>query len=155
MNKEDLKDIGIFASIATVLFLLLFFVNMPVQNTKDVALGKHIQYVLNEVKKNTYTVEEPLLINTSFQNSAAVYRLKGNSSIESYASILRITGICGPVPAVFIYTVNVGAEFVGIAGLHNKMLTSKECGISDIQISYWLEHVNGLFSSSDLVEINE
>lgn len=155
MDKEELKNIGIFAGIAIVLFLILFFVNIPVQKLKNAGLAKQIQYVLNVVEGDKYTVSEPVLINSSLQNIATAYRLEVNPSNAvltggtTYACILRITGISGPVPAVYIYNTDSGSDFIGIAGLYEAMMEKDKCGITNVQISYWAELINELFETND------
>ncbi|MFI3257185.1 MAG: hypothetical protein R3Y36_02680, partial [Spirochaetales bacterium] len=53
---------------------------------------------------------------------------------------LRIMGIGGPVPAVFMYTENAGAEFINFTGFYDT-LKDEHVGITDTQLAYWAKRI--------------
>jgi hypothetical protein len=139
-NIKELRDIGVLSGILVAIFIFLFCVFLPVRTEKKVGLAIDIQNVLDLNTENILKVAEPLLINSPIQTSLSVYALSGTTD-KIYACIIRITGVCGPVPVVFLYSHDQGAKYVGIAGTPVVFDNYASAGISFTQIQYWSKKI--------------
>lgn len=141
MTQNDILNLKIGIPTIVILFLLLFFMNIPVKHVKNAKLAQHIQEVLDKSDIAGYTVGEPVIVTSTLQTMVQAYRLHTQSeSDDNYAFILRIMGIGGPVPAVFMYTENAGAEFINFTGFYDT-LKDEHVGITDTQLAYWAKRI--------------
>ncbi|OJF77723.1 MAG: hypothetical protein BKP49_01725 [Treponema sp. CETP13] len=144
---KDLREGGIVAGILIVIFLLLFSLSFPVSAEKKEGLAVAIQNVFDSENDDNLKVGEFIPINSPLQTSLSVYTVLGQQE-DMYACIIRITGICGPVPVVFIYSALQGAKYFGIAGEFNKVTDYDLAGISYTQINYWSKKIPTIIEGS-------
>jgi len=146
-NVKELRDFGILSGILVAVFIVIFCVNIPVRTEKKVGLATDIQNVLDLNTENILKVAEPVLINSPIQTSVSVYALSGAKD-KMYACIMRITGMCGPVPVVFLYSPLQGVKYVGIAGIPAVYDSYASAGISFMQIQYWREKISKIIEEN-------
>ena len=141
MVKKDRLKIGATAAAFLAFFGILCAIHIPVKKSTAKAFAQNIQNVLDQNGLADYRVQEQLLLKNPGQVSLSVFKLAGTkASAPSYACLMRITGICGPVPVVFVYEY-ADVRYVGIAGFKDTIYTKENCGISDIQIAYWSSRI--------------
>lgn len=134
---KEFGQTGILAGILIGIFMLLFLISIPVRNEREKGLACDIQNVLNVNPDNILKIKDYLLITSPAQTSLAVFSLSGSTHEDLYACIIRITGICGPVPVIFLYSESRGATYEGIAGKSIPFDSYSSAGVSYTQIEYW------------------
>ncbi len=150
MKRSDVRKVQLSITSIILLIVIVCLINIPVVEFKDRGLGNEIQQVLDDFEPNTYAVGEPIFLTSSLEALGNFYALSTNSSNASnkqYVSIIRIMGISGPFPAVFIYDTANGARFFGIAGLRN-LSNNQVHGITEMQSAYWEEVIEKAFEES-------
>lgn len=136
MNKKALYKIALFILSVCAFSAVLVLVYVQAEKVKTKRLSAEVQRVLRQ-SGNVSSVAGPVLLKTPAQTSSLVFSLVNkNGQKAGYACLVRITGACGPVPAVFVCDEQKNISFAGIAGLPD--IFSKELyGLTDMQLFYW------------------
>lgn len=133
-----------------VLFLgILVFLTLFIQKQYDLNMMKITQNVITKEYPN-YTISEKMHIDSPISYSSMFFKLNNNEATqqENYAVIIRITGLCGPQPVVFI-CIEGKTEYVGIAGIDtNKDYRIFDYGITESMIKYY-----SIFITEKLMEV--
>ena len=140
MNKKALYKTALFALSFCAFSAVLVLVYVQAEKVKTKRLSTEVQRVLRQ-SGSTASVIGNVLLKTPAQISSLVFSLADkNGQKAGYACLVRITGSCGPVPAVFVYDEQKNISFAGIAGLAD--VFSKELyGLTDTQLFYWTSRI--------------
>lgn len=157
-NNKEIRNVGILTGALIVIFIVLFCINLPAIKVNRLGLASDIQNVLDLNSENNFTVNKPMLVKSPLQSTLAIYKLvKSENALDknilsiddlSYACIIRITGICGPTPVIYVYSKTFGAKFIGIAGTNIQNQDYKANGLSYTQIQYWGEKISNIIEET-------
>ncbi len=155
MKRSDVKKVQLSITCIVLLTVLIFLINIPVDKYKDKGLKSDIEQFLRTVDLDYYTIEEAIYLNSTLEALGNYYRLQNNQTIENvntYICVIRIMGLSGPVPAVYIFDKMNGARFIGSAGVATSQ--ENEHGLSKIQISHWENVLEQAFSNDSDIGAN-
>lgn len=140
MNKKALYKIALFILSVCAFSAVLVLVYVQAEKVKTKRLSAEVQRVLRQ-SGNVSSVAGSVLLKTPAQTSSLVFSLVNkNGQKAGYACLVRITGVCGPVPVVFVCDEQKNISFAGIAGLAD--VFSKELyGLTDTQLFYWTSRI--------------
>ena len=141
MNKNTLYKQAACAGVFLLFACILVLIYIPIEKYKTNIIAREIQRILSAQTGSTYTVGSAVLLKTPAQTGTCIFEVSNAAGKTGYACLVRITGICGPVPAVFICSGQNGVEFAGIAGIKDRLPTRESGGITDVQIAYWSAHI--------------
>ncbi|MGI5172084.1 hypothetical protein H0R92_00585 [Treponema sp. OMZ 840] len=140
MNKKEIYKLSCFAFAFLILSAVLAVIYIQAEKIKTKKLGDEIQKLLTSQGYPDF-VADHLILKTPAQTSTVMFALKNKSGKKSgFVCLIRITGICGPVPAVFVCDADKNIGFVGIPG--EGMLTKEVCALTDMQVSYWTSRIS-------------
>ena len=140
MNKKALYKTALFALGFCAFSAVLVPVYVQAEKIKTKKLSEEVQRVLRQ-NGSTASISGSVLLKTPAQTSSLVFSLVNkNGQRAGYACLVRITGVCGPVLAVFVCDEQKNIAFAGIAGLTD--VFSKELyGLTDMQLFYWTSRI--------------
>ncbi len=145
-NKTmDFKKFGVFASICFLLFVIVISFSFLAKKFWDEGLKKQTVDCLTEYcADQNYTVQEYISAASGLSTSSAIYKLNRQNS---YAVIIRVMTMYGPLPAVFVCE-NGSARF--ITYLHIDSFSKKEIISSseNSQIVYWENRIPQIVEQS-------
>lgn len=140
MTKKEIYKtiIGFMICLFTAFMLIVIY--LPAEKYKTKKLAEEITVLLNKQGKDSYRAEEAIPVESPVQSGILVFNLKDASDkAAGFVFLVRITGICGPVPALFICDTRKNIEFIG-------SFFEKNC-LTDMQIAYWISYLRS-FSES-------
>src|SRR5574344_608074 len=112
-NTILLKKYFYFLGILVIVTAVLVAFTVLSRNTWQSGLKDQVTEILQQTKKDTYTVGEGIDIRTAFSTSGIVYTVKEKGVKETeYAVLLRVATLYGPLPALFLYTPGKEVQFV-------------------------------------------
>lgn len=142
---KELKEISIFAGIITGLFLILVLFNLLTIGVSEKHLRNQIQSVLDKSETEKYVVGEAISLDNQLEYNLRAYTVKTKSNKQVIACLVKITGLCGPVPVVYTYSNDKGVVFQGVISLTKKNVTDFQSGISLSQSEYWKKIIEEIF----------
>lgn len=136
-----------FLAIALVLFSLLILMIFVARDTWDMRLQKRVTQTIERLYPGEYVAGNKLVLEGPYATSAAAYELVPVSSQKTgplYGVIIRIATLYGPLPAVYRYSPNSGAEFIGFAVFDPHI--GKEAAITEslrnsVQVLRWEKRI--------------
>ena len=143
MKKSTKLMIHRYGAFTVIMIVLFFLVLMPVIFSRGVwkkSLKLQVQNVLSKNYGELYSVGEVIPLKTPVSVSAAAYSvLDSKNKEDGKVVIIRITGLAGPVAAV--YFAKPGTNIFVFEGLADSNFSSgrnnKITNIMLNQISYW------------------
>ncbi|MDR1748220.1 MAG: hypothetical protein LBR47_04095 [Spirochaetaceae bacterium] len=150
--KELLKRIGIFFGSMMLVFAFLFGGNLLVRNTWRQELSENIGTVFDAAFSGQWRIGEYVPLSTPMSVSSAVFRVYSGSSGESggYAAVIRVTGVSGPVAAVYQVTGDGEVRYIGVAGVSDPLKHPRWFGLTDSVISVWGGRIGKLLEGAVL-----
>lgn len=137
MNKKDVYKTVICIMACLFIAFLLILLYLPAEKYKTKKIAEEINTFLDKNGKGSYKAGERLIIKSPVQSGVLIFKLADASGKPAgLICLVRITGICGPVPALFICDVQKNIEFAG-AFFEDGFLT-------DMQIAYWITQLRVL-----------
>ncbi|MBP3710586.1 MAG: hypothetical protein J6I73_09355 [Treponema sp.] len=140
-SKMILKEYGIFSSFIIGAIMLLIVAVSFSKNIQHEKLRHEIIRLLEEERSETWDIGEYVSIASPHEMGAACFFARKNNSASGYVLVMRIETLYGPFPAVFTYMENELVEFVGIIGLHGRVLTIMKNGTHNAQIRHWIKRI--------------
>ncbi len=136
MKRSEKKKIQYSIIAIIVLVILTFFISIPLKTKTDIVMSQKIQSVLENYSEDTYTLSQPIILQNTISTIGSFYSVNTRFNETLYAGIIRIMGIAGPVPAVFLYEDDL-AHFIGIVDLDSDNSDTSIQGITNNQRTYW------------------
>ena len=134
MQKKEIYKVGscIMGCLFTAFLLILIYVPLEKYKTKKIA--QEINLMLDKSGKKGYKAADVVILKSPIQSGVIVFTLKDKFGKDAgFVFLVRITGVCGPVPAVFMCDMQNNTDFVG---------TFFEGGcLTDMQIAYWISRL--------------
>lgn len=134
MQKKEIYKAGscIMGCLFTAFLLILIYVPLEKYKTKKIA--QEINLMLDKSGKKGYKAVDVVILKSPIQSGVIVFTLKDKFGKDAgFVFLVRITGVCGPVPAVFMCDMQNNTDFVG---------TFFEGGcLTDMQIAYWISRL--------------
>ena len=134
MQKKEIYKAGscIMGCLFTAFLLILIYVPLEKYKTKKIA--QEINLMLDKSGKKGYKAVDVVILKSPIQSGVIVFTLKDKFGKDAgFVFLVRITGVCGPVSAVFMCDMQNNTDFVG---------TFFEGGcLTDMQIAYWISRL--------------
>jgi hypothetical protein len=154
-SNELLKQYGILVGIIIGMFALLTVVIVLSENKWKNGLKDEIGRVLEEEEPGEWIVGEYIGLKTPEALSASCFQVRRkDNGAKGYALMLRIETIYGPFPAVFLYNDKAVARFVGIPGLHGRVLKMIGNGTNDAKVVFWIKRIPNIIKNAEQSEQN-
>lgn len=153
-KQKMLHDTIAFSLLILVLFFLLFGLTFFTRSSWQNGLKAEVEKRIESTFPNQYTVGSFVKINSPLATSGASYALvekaeSNNQPDEVYAVIIRVTGLYGPIPLVFIYNAtNKTGNYCGYAGFDDEIQDMNKYGISSVLINYWINRLPEIIPSN-------
>lgn len=150
LSSQKFKKASIFAALALIIFCLLVLMTLATKNSWKFYLGKAVENTLFENDETSYKIGDYICVNTGLASSTAIFELNKNSFNDGsyYAVIIKITTMYGPLPAVFIYEKNTGAQFIDFILAQGKVKEQILHTSQNSQIAYWANRIPGIVEKS-------
>lgn len=142
---------GIFSGILILFFMILLLFSILGRKSWRVGLSTQIEKVFNENSISEYSIGEYVHLNSIMSVNCAVYRANTVSkrTYDSYAIIIRIPTLYGPVAAVYIYEEKKSkAEFIDFAQINDMISDSIKNVTLNSQIEYWAKKIPQIISTT-------
>ncbi len=144
MKRSDKKKIQYSLIVFTLIVVLVFFLTIPLKQKTDDSFIIQVQTILDMYAEQTYTVESPVTVQSTLSTTAHFYSVKTRNNTTHYACIMRIMGLSGPVPTVFLFE-NNKATMIGYPGFGDNELKANH-GLSNNQIAYWEKSITDVLT---------
>ncbi len=144
MKRYHKKKVQQCITVFLLITIAAFFITTFIRDNTNTVLSQHIQVCLDAYDEGQYTVTEPLTITNTLSTMGNFYSVVTNQNITMQTCIVRIMGIAGPVPAVFLHN-NGSTNFIGVSGL-TTMIYENQHGLTANQLSYWENTITQVFS---------
>ncbi len=145
--KKLAVNLGFFTGVVLVLFVLLSLMAFAARPTWEERLQRRVAQTVERLYPGEYVAGERVPLRGSHATSAAAYELvpvSGQVRGPVYGVIVRIATLYGPLPAVYRYSPQAGAEFIGFAVFDPHI--GKEAAITEslrnsLQVRRWEERI--------------
>ncbi|WP_428771545.1 hypothetical protein V1L52_05820 [Treponema sp. HNW] len=142
MNKKEVYKTGICIMGCLFIAFLLILLYLPAEKYKAKKIAEEINTFLDKNGKSGYKVGEAFVIKSPIQSGVLIFKLADASGKPAgLVCLVRITGICGPVPALFICDKQKNIEFAGSF--------FEDGRLTDMQIAYWITHLRTLTENTE------
>ena len=135
MEKKEIYKAGmcIMACLFTAFLLILIYV--PTEKYKAKKIAEEINLFLDKNGKKGYKAADAVILKSPVQSGVIVFTLKDKFEKDAgFVFFVRITGVCGPVPAVFVCDMQNNTDFLGT-------FFDDSC-LTDMQIAYWISRLD-------------
>ena len=140
---------GIFTGILIVMLGFLICFSLLSRSSWENGLRKTVQKTL-EASGESYVAGESVPLGSALSISACAFQLEGELQEQSYAVIIRVATLYGPLPAVFVWTSgDETARFVSFASLSGKAAEKVYDSAQKSQLNYWSQRIPGLFPRAE------
>lgn len=149
--KQMYIKAGIVCGILVVFLSILILVSLLARKSWRTGLRNEIEKVFAENSVTEYSVGEYLKLNSNISFICSVYRAekvsKGNN--DSYAVIVRVATLYGPVAAVYVYeATRQEANFIGFAQLNDRVVESVKNATMNSQVLYWSKKIPAIVKTA-------
>lgn len=137
MQKKEIYKAGICVIGCLFIAFLLILIYLPAEKYKTKKIAEEINLILDKSGKKAYKAAEPVILKSPIQSGVIVFKAEDDTGKDAgFVFFVRVTGLCGPVPAVFMCNMQNDIDFLGTA-FEGSCLT-------DMQIAYWISHLRTL-----------
>lgn len=137
-TKEFLRVYGIFLGILILMVGIIIGAVKLSERRFENRLRTAVTKVISENTESKPEIGKFIKIKSPFSLSAALYEINGTrSGAKNYAIILRVQTLYGPIPAVFVYNKDTGADFIGFAAVSGRINRLLQDDSSNPRLGYW------------------
>ena len=148
-TKELLRVYGIFTALLVVMLTAAGGAVKLSSARWERGLRSVVEKTLSENTDFNGKVGRFVRIKSPFSLSAALFELEPPlSDGADYAIVIRVQTMYGPFPAVFVYSKDSGAHFIGFAAVSGRIKRLLEDSPSDARIRYWTAKIPAIMRTA-------
>ena len=137
-TKELLRIYGIFSGILIFMLGIIIGAVKISERRRENKLRAAVVKVFSENTEDERQIGKFIKIKSPASLNAALYEINDlRSASKDYALILRVQTLYGPIPAVFVYNKDTGADFIGFAAVSGRINRLLQDDSSNPRLGYW------------------